>query len=419
MKILQTYRVPFGRVAWLFVCLFVWGCLCLSVVGIWGTERALFADEVKITIETKTDRDAVEPSKDAKPPFTGQRPAVDVSILLDTSNSMDGLINQARSQLWNIVQEFAEAKKSGKTPLLRVSIFEYGNSRLPASEDYLRQVVPLTDDLDKVSEALFALSTSGGDEYCGSVITEAIKRLDWSQEPNAYKAIFIAGNEPFNQGPVDFREACQRAIGDGVVVNTIHCGDYNQGVRGKWQEGANLAEGTFLNINQDKKVVRLKSPHDKIIIELNAKLNKTYLWYGSKVDRLKYANNQRVQDSNAGRGLSSRAAIKSSVLYRNVGRDLVDTYEEDPRILERLGEEELPAELQGLSAKERVDRIEEMSRERARIKAKLAEVSKERAEFVAQRMKEMPMSPGSVTLGDAFSSAIGEQLQASGFDVSK
>ncbi|WP_236621270.1 vWA domain-containing protein [Rhodopirellula sallentina] len=419
MKILQTYRVSFGRVVWLFACLFVWGCLSLSVVGMWGAGRALLADEVKITIETKTDRVEVESSKDAKPPFTGQRPAVDVSILLDTSNSMDGLINQARSQLWNIVQEFAEAKKSGKTPLLRVSIFEYGNSRLPASEDYLRQVVPLTDDLDKVSEALFALRTSGGDEYCGSVITEAIKRLDWSHEPNAYKAIFIAGNEPFDQGPVDFREACKRAIGDGVVVNTIHCGNYNQGVRGKWQEGAKLAEGKFLNINQDEKVVRLKSPHDKIIIELNAKLNKTYLWYGSKVDRLKYANNQKVQDSNAGRGLSSRAAIKSSALYRNVGRDLVDTYEEDPSILERLDEEELPAELKGLSAEERVERIEDMLKERARIKAKLAEVSKERAEFVAQRMKEMPMSRDSVTLGDAFSDAIGQQLQASGFEVAK
>ena len=130
------------------------------------------------------------------PPFTGTRPAVDVAILLDTSNSMDGLISQAKSQLWTIVQQFADAKKNGQTPILRVALFEYGNSNLPATEGYIRQVVQLTDDLDALSAALFTLKTRGGDEYCGQVINEAITRLAWSSEPNSYKAIFIAGNEP-------------------------------------------------------------------------------------------------------------------------------------------------------------------------------------------------------------------------------
>ena len=102
--------------------------------------------------------------------------------------------------MWSIIQQFGDAKKAGKTPVLRVSVFEYGNTNLPASEGYIRQVVALTDDLDKVSEVLFALNTNGGDEYCGQVIQEAIKRLDWTAEPNSYKAIFIAGNEPFTQG---------------------------------------------------------------------------------------------------------------------------------------------------------------------------------------------------------------------------
>ena len=78
-----------------------------------------------------------------------------MAILLDTSNSMDGLINQAKSQLWTIVEQFAKAKKNGQTPLLRVALFEYGNTRLPAAEGYIRQVVPLIDDLDKLSQSLF------------------------------------------------------------------------------------------------------------------------------------------------------------------------------------------------------------------------------------------------------------------------
>lgn len=144
------------------------------------------AGDMTITI-TKKKRESGSRPPLAETPFAGNRPAVDIAILLDTSNSMDGLISQAKSQLWSIVQLFADAKKSGKTPSLRVSVFEYGNTNLPASEGYIRQVVQLTDDMDKVSEVLFGLRTNGGDEYCGMVIEQAIKRLDWADEPNSYK----------------------------------------------------------------------------------------------------------------------------------------------------------------------------------------------------------------------------------------
>ena len=382
------------------------------------SQPVVHAQGVTITIEK--DKDNKSESK-KKAPFSGTRPSVDVAILLDTSNSMDGLIGQAKSQLWNIVQEFAKAKKRGKTPLLRVAVFEYGNSGLPASEGYIRQVVQLTDNLDKVSEALFALRTNGGDEYCGQIIKEAVKRLDWSSEPNAYKAIFIAGNEPFTQGSVDYRSACKKAIGAGIVVNTIHCGDYQQGINGKWKEGADLAEGEYLNINQDEKVVHIKAPQDTIIIRLNNELNQTYLWYGSKIKRESYEKNQALQDSNASGigGLSSRAATKSSSLYRNVGRDLVDTYEEDKDAIAKIDVAELPAELQALSPAERLKRVEAMSKRRAEIKAKLAAVNKDRQAYVAAEQAKLAEPSEEATFGDAFSGTVQKQLEASGFELEK
>ena len=221
--------------------------LLLTLVSAVGIATA---QDVTITIKSD-DKAEAEVKPDPDPPFKGVRPAVDVAILLDTSNSMDGLIDQAKTQLWTIVQQFARAEKNGKTPSLRVSVFEYGNSGLPASEGYIRQVVQLTDDLDNVSEALFSLKTNGGDEYCGTVISEALKRLAWSNKDNSYKAIFIAGNEPFTQGSVDYRESCKSAIEKGVVVNTIHCGDYDTGISTKWKDGADLAEGEYMNIDQD------------------------------------------------------------------------------------------------------------------------------------------------------------------------
>ncbi len=371
----------------------------------------------KVVVTVEKPEPVVTPAE--KPPFTGTRAAVDVAILLDTSNSMDGLISQAKNQLWTIVQQFAKAQKNGQTPVLRVALFEYGNTRLPASEGYLRQVVPLTDDLDKLSEALFALSTSGGDEYCGQVIDQAITRLDWSQEPGGYKAIFIAGNEPFTQGTVDYQSSCKRAIESGVIVNTIHCGNHKIGVNGKWRHGAQLAEGEFFNIDQDQKIVHIDCPQDEIIIRLNAELNKTYLWYGDKSKRQNYAANQAAQDSNAASESLSvavgRAATKAGAAYSNRNRDLLDTFTEDAEILSKVKEAELPEELQQLAPAKRETFLKNKLVERKKLQQEISKLAAERESYVAKERKRLADETGGTTLGDAVVSAIQKQLIASGF----
>lgn len=377
--------------------------------------------KVVITVEKPEPPVEKVPEDTTKPPFAGKRAAVDVAILLDTSNSMDGLISQAKSQLWTIVQQFAKAQKDGQTPVLRVALFEYGNTGLPASEGYLRQVVPLIDDLDKLSESLFALTTSGGDEYCGQVIDQAITRLDWSKEPNGYKAIFIAGNEPFTQGEVDYQKSCKRAIENGVIVNTIHCGDHATGVSGKWRHGAQLAEGEFFNIDQDKAVVHIDCPQDKIIIELNAQLNKTYLWYGKSSLRQQYAENQVAQDSNAeslSRGVAvQRAATKASKAYDNRMRCVVDRMMIDGDALEKIKEEELPVVLKKLKPEARKAYVEDLVGKRKDIQEKIGKLNKEREAHVAKERKRLAEATGEATLGDAVVSTIKKQLVMNGFDT--
>ena len=66
---------------------------------------------------------------------------IKVALLLDTSNSMDGLINQAKTQLWEIVNELSYAKCDDKNPNLKIALYEYGNDNLNAEEGYLRQVI--------------------------------------------------------------------------------------------------------------------------------------------------------------------------------------------------------------------------------------------------------------------------------------
>ena len=146
---------------------------------------------------------------DAKPVLIEEKaaakPKVQLAILLDTSGSMDGLIDQARTQLWTIVNEFAFMKRAGQEPELEVALYEYGNSSIAADEGYIRQVLAFTMDLDKVSEELFKLTTNGGSEFCGHAIKSAVEGLKWSEVADDYKAIFIAGNEPFTQGGVEYK----------------------------------------------------------------------------------------------------------------------------------------------------------------------------------------------------------------------
>ncbi|HNE19939.1 MAG TPA: CsgG/HfaB family protein, partial [Turneriella sp.] len=208
-------------------------------------------------------------------------PLVQIAILVDTSSSMDGLIDQARTQIWKIVNTLANGNREGKKPRLEVALYEYGNSGLDASQNYIRQVLPFTASLDKVSEKLFELKTNGGEEYCGAVIARALAELEWKKYDDVYRVVFIAGNEPFTQGPVDFRASMDQARAQGVFVNTIFCGNRQEGIATQWLTGAQLAQGDFHVINQDRMVQVVATPYDEEIQRLGAEYNATVIPMGN------------------------------------------------------------------------------------------------------------------------------------------
>ncbi len=326
----------------------------------------------------------------AKP--AADQPVVQLAILLDTSNSMDGLIAQAKTQLWNIVNEFATAKQDGRAPRVQVALYQYGNNGLSKAKGWVQQVVPLTDDLDKLSEQLFSLRTNGGEEYCGWVIKDAVADLAWDSSPKTYKAIFIAGNEPFTQGSVNYVESCKAAIAQGIIVNTIHCGPEQEGINGKWKDGAALADGRFLVINQDARIAHIAAPQDKKIAELNSKLNSTYIGYGAAAPAAKAR--QEAQDANAASApggstvLAQRALTKSSANYSNAAWDLVDRAKEKDFDFSKVKDEELPKEMRKLSVEERKAFVAKKTAEREALQKELGALAKEREKFVAEKVKE-------------------------------
>ncbi|WP_225036944.1 vWA domain-containing protein [Winogradskyella sp. SM1960] len=319
-----------------------------------------------------------------------KKPEIKVALLLDTSNSMDGLIDQAKAQLWKIVNELSYAKCEDQSPNLKIALYEYGNDNLNADEGYLRQVIAFSDDLDEISKSLFSLTTNGGNEYCGKVINTALHQLEWGNHKEDLKLIFIAGNEPYTQGNVSYKDASTLAHQNDVTVNTIFCGDYNQGIATKWKDGADLTHGNYMAINHNQATVHVASPYDDKILELNEKLNKTYVAYGSAGSAK--MEMQAEQDSNARSynkaNAVSRTVSKSSRLYKNSSWDLVDAEKEDGFSYDDLKESELPEELKGKSKSEIKTYVEEKAKMRKKLQDDIAALNLNRRNYIAKQSKD-------------------------------
>lgn len=343
---------------------------------------------------------------------------IQVALLLDTSNSMDGLIDQAKSRLWNIVNTLTTLKYNGQAPQIEIALYEYGNDGI-RDENYIRQVTPLTQDLDLVSEKLFALRTNGGSEYCGAVIRDASANLNWDSNEKSMKLIYIAGNEAFDQGKINYKDVVSKAKGKNIYTNTIFCGSREEGIQTFWQNGASLGGGKYFNIDSDRKVLYIETPYDIRISECNAKLNDTYIYYGNHGSE--YRLKQITQDKNAemqsASNLVERTVAKSKKnAYKNDHWDLVDKAEKDAGFIATVKESELPAELKGKSKEEIQKTITAKSAARDKIQKEIEELSKKRQTYIDSEMKKRGTND-SDDLGKAIESSIVELAKKNGYSL--
>lgn len=339
-------------------------------------------------------------SSETTPP--GEQPrdtvtdTVQIALILDTSSSMNGLINQARSHLWKMVDDIGKMTRTvdGKTRGVKIelALFEYGNDTLSADGGYIRQVLPLTTDLDKVSEQLDGLFTNGGSEYAGQAIQTAVTSLAWSNDPDALRFVFIAGNESFDQGPIPAAAAMSLAAGKDITVQLIHCG----GEEPTWSAAALLAKSDLMKIDQDKVAAHIPAPQDAEILQLGGELNSTYVAYGAQ-GQAALARQTKADASSA--KLSAKSALERSQLkakrgYKNESWDLVDAVEKDGKFLDKAKDSDLPAELQGKSLEEKQAYVQAKTAERAALKKRIAELEAQRKTFLdAERAKRDPDAP--------------------------
>lgn len=348
----------------------------------------------------------------------GQKPLIQMAILLDTSGSMDGLIDQARSRIWKIVNELAQAKKNGRPARLQVALYEYGQDGIAATEGHLRRILPLSEDLDRVSEELFRLRTNGGEEYCGRVIQAAVYGLEWSRGSGDLKMIVIAGNEPFTQGATDYRDSCRQAIQAGIVVNTIFCGSYREGERTDWKAGADLADGQYVAIDADNAPPPVSAPQDKEIARLGRELNETYIAFGraGAAGRTRQAEQDMNAASVSEEIAVQRVAAKAAPQYSNSAWDLVDAKKSGQVRLEEMKEADLPQEMRAMSVPQRQEYVATMQKKREALQQKITALHAAREAFVKDKLKGQAAAG---TLDDAILRALRRQAGSKNFSFAQ
>jgi hypothetical protein len=346
-------------------------------------------------------------------------PRIQVAILLDVSNSMDGLIGQARTQLWNMVNTLGKVKcDGGIAPKIEIALYEYGRTSNNKADGYVMQINGFISDLDSLSQNLFRLTTNGGDEFCGHVLYSSLMELKWDTNPENYKVIFIAGNEDFLQGDIHYTKACMEAKQKGVIVNTIYCGDKTIGISEHWNLAEECGNGSFSTINQNAAEEDIPTPYDSMIYVMNDRLNRTYIAYGVAGAGSKERQLQMdVMYDSLGNQTASmkRITVKSdSILYNNARWDAVDAIAisgRTPLAYENL-RQELPDSLKKKSPEELKKYIDEKAKDRSKVQKEISTLSNQRDAYIAaEKAKRAAIKNNGATLETEVERIIKEQVK--------
>jgi len=351
------------------------------------------------------------PAVDAEP-----APIIDIAICLDVSTSMQGLIDAARQRLWSIVSDLASAEPA---PDLRLALITFGHNSYEQQRGWVQLDCDLTDDLDLVSQKLFALTIHGGIEYVARAVHVATTELAWREGENPMRVILVAGNESAGQDPmITVEEACSAAAEKGIQINAFFCGPKHHRDAAGWETVAHLADGYFAAIDHNAPVALQPTPFDEELVALNEKINRTYLAYGASGSA--GLERQREQDANAGGrsgggigGFAERAIAKGSSAYRNSAWDLVDAVRSGAVVLGEIEAEHLPEEMRSMTAQERVLHIEQLQAERTAIRERIRELSALRQANL-QRQQMEHRGDDKTTFGRQVRDALRGQAEAKG-----
>jgi Mg-chelatase subunit ChlD len=321
------------------------------------------------------------------------RPKVEVVFALDTTGSMSGLIQAAKEKIWSIASTMAQAQPA---PEIRMGLVAYRDR----GDEYITRVVDLSADLDTMYATLMDFRADGGGDGPESVnqaLYDSVHNMNWSQDPQAYKVVFLVGDAPPHMDYADdvkYPQIVKDAQKRNIIINTIQCG-HESYTTGSWQHIAQLGQGNYFQVEQAGSAVAITTPYDAKLAELSSKLDKTRLYYGSKEAKAKAKRKQaatdKLQSKSSVESRARRAAFnasksgKSNLLGEN---ELVEDVASGRVDLSKLDKDQLPEPLQSLPQEQQQKIIKQKNQERQSLLGQIQSLTKQRSAFLRDKVEE-------------------------------
>ncbi|GAA3917039.1 vWA domain-containing protein [Litoribacillus peritrichatus] len=357
------------------------------------------------------------PVIDAPATLTNERPKIEVVFVLDTTGSMSGLIDAAKEKIWSIASSMASAQPA---PEIKMGLVAYRDR----GDAYVTQVIDLSSDLDTMFATLMDFSADGGGDGPESVnkaLYDAVHGISWSQDSNSYKAVFLVGDAPPHmdyQDEQQFPEILNTAKTKDIVVNTIQCGQDNT-TKQQWQQIAQLAKGSYFQVEQAGSAIAIETPFDDEIASLSKELDDTRLYYGTKEQKAKQSKKveatNKLHDKSSVASRARRATYNSSKSGESnfLGEgELVEDFASGRIDLSTIDQDQLPEPMQALAPEEQKAEILGKAEKRKELKARINELAQQRQGFLKDKADKMENAEES--LDYKLFGTISEQAQEKG-----
>jgi Mg-chelatase subunit ChlD len=351
---------------------------------------------------------SVEPST-ARVPAADAAPKIEVTFVLDTTQSMSGLIAGAKQKIWSIAHQIVSGRPSPAIKLGLIGFRDRGDA-------YVTKAFELTDDLDLIYGHLVEFQAQGGGDTPESVnqaLHEAVTKFPWSKDPATLKIIFLVGDAPPHMDypdDVKYPETIKLATKAGIIINTIQCGAMRT-TTPVWQEIAALAGGEYVQIDQSGGMTVMSTPVDIELSRLSAELTRTVVPYGDAAKQREVVSKASVaRDASADRVLFlnvDRAEFGAKVVVTGEGELIWDVVNRKVK-LEEIPENDLPVQMKSMTIEQRKSFVEEQFTKRKDLQTKVDALSVQRDNYVKAETKRLIESGKQ----DGFDAKVAAMIQA-------
>lgn len=334
---------------------------------------------------------------------------IEVAFVLDTTGSMEGLIDGAKRKIWTIANTIVDIQPDAD---IRMALIGYRDR----GDDYVIKSFDMSKDLQALYGNLTRFEADGGGdepEAVNEALNTAVSKLTWSDKQGTRKIVFLVGDAPPHmdyKGERKYPEIIADARKENILINTVQAGNSAE-TKNFWKDIAERGAGRYLAIAQDGgPVEEITTPYDQQILQNQQQIDKTIMPYGTRAQQdelsekmsVKMAAPAAVQVENS-KFYSKRSSAKEVITG---GGDLIDDVRNKKLQLNSVKESELPVDFKGKSEKERAEIVEKKLSERSRLEEQMAGFVKQRDDYLMKAAAE-----GNKQLDTSFDKVVSETLK--------